>query len=251
LGPGKAGSFAYVAELAVLPLRVLGGVQLVQGLKRRSSLRLSIATMSLEAVAFLGARQTALAEYAAPAVAHMALGSLCVIGAALHDWPAQLVRKAVAVMLTVGVMSAVFAPSVLDVGDQWKLGYVSAMTLLAFGYWRIVRERWCLAAAMVNAAALATAEAWWLSGVLLHQLGPEAFLTLLAGCRLAGALVMRRFATPVQPAARKPARLAGGRRRGAGHGPRPKRRSAAAHAGRGLSGRPAWSSACPRASAVA
>ena len=74
-----------------------------------------------------------------------------------------------------------FAPSVLDVGDPWKLGYVSAMSLLAFGYWRIVRERWCLAAAIVNAAALAAAEGWWLSGVLLQQLGPEAFAVLLAG----------------------------------------------------------------------
>lgn len=168
-----------------LPLLVLGGVQLVEGVKRRSSLRLSVATVSLAASTVLGIRELPLpaviANYAAPVVAHVAVVALGVIGATLHDWMARLLRKVVCVGMALGVMAVVYAPRLIDLPEDSKLGYVTAITLLAVQYWSIVRERWSLAAAVVNVGTLVTAQSWWLSGVLLHQLGPEGFVTLLVG----------------------------------------------------------------------
>ncbi|MGE5194973.1 MAG: hypothetical protein ACM3U2_20975, partial [Deltaproteobacteria bacterium] len=163
------------------PLAVLGALQLGLGLARSSSLRTFGGALCAVASSSLALRETVYMAHAGVIPVHLALLAALAIGLTFHDRFALILRRIGAVALPLfGVIAAGWQGAV-TVSPALRLGYILALTLVTFGYWVLIRDRWYLIAGGVSSASLVLASVYSLQGVWTRSVGARGFQPLVWG----------------------------------------------------------------------
>ena len=170
-----------VASLQWWPLAVIGLVQFSMALHRRSSLRGMTACISLVAASSVALRGTFYVTHGGVIPVHLLMGCALMIGLIRDDRFALLVRRVGAACIGLATLVAVLPLSSLPVSDSLRLGYAVVTASVAVGYWVLVRDRWWLYSALLNACGAAYFTVWWSYWQLEASVGPAVGVPLAGG----------------------------------------------------------------------
>ncbi len=162
------------------PLVVLGALQLGLGFRRKSSPRVFAGVLCCVASSSFALRETAYMAHAGVIPVHLTLLATLAIGLAFRDRFALILRRCGAATLPLLCLAAAGWPGA-TISPALRLGYILALTLLTFGYWRLIRDRWFLIAGGVSSASLVLASLSSLQGAWTRSVGARGFQPLVWG----------------------------------------------------------------------
>lgn len=151
-----------VTDPHVWPLVILGVLEMALGSIRGRSRELLVGASALAVAIGLQFEVTAVTGFRATVIFHLILGSVLVIGGVFRDRLAKFLRPVGAVTLAVTGLAALFVGNRFGITVDMLAAYVAALTVVAFVWWAVLRERLFAIAALINLTGSACSFAWWM-----------------------------------------------------------------------------------------
>lgn len=182
---------ATLTEPQLWPVAVLGGMQLVLAVHRRSSFRGFAASVCFAGVLSLLEWTPQLREFRSLISAHALLLATAAVGLLFRDGFARMLTALSAAALPVMCLATALDLFRAGVAEAVILAYVAGVVALTAVCWYFTRNRWHLVSALSIVAGGSGRAAWVAIGSLSQRLGPEVSQPLLYGtvCFLIAALI--------------------------------------------------------------
>lgn len=177
----RAVGLAAASELSWWPLAMMGGLQLVLGVRRLNSPRCMASCFCLVVASAIAFHDTQFMALGGVFPFHLLMAGVLVIGWVFGDGFAAFLRKAGIAFIAFAVTMAIASIWLVEFPEPACLGYLLAMSTVAAAYWWLVMEKWWLFAAMANAGATLFVGLWACYGALDSQLGPDSLTPLALG----------------------------------------------------------------------
>lgn len=163
------------------PLAVIGGAQWLACLRRPRSQRCLAGCLLTIATIAVAGRHTWLLAYDGIVPIHLALASVLCVAVTFDDRFAAVLGKLGVGLVVMATIGAVAAMDRYAVPSPAVCGYLTAMTGVAWVYWRAMRDRWWFFAAVINAGIFAAAGCWLSYWQLETAVGRQALTPLAWG----------------------------------------------------------------------
>jgi len=190
VGPATR-NLATLTEPQLWPWAVLGGMQFVLAIHRRSSVRGFAASVCIAALLTGVEWSPGIAVWQTYFPAHVLLLAMAATGLLFRDPFARLLSALSAATLPVLCLVTALALQGADVAEGVIVAYVAGAAALAAAAWYFARDRWFLASAASIVLGGGGGASWAAIEAMTRRLGPEVSQPLLSGaaCFLIAALI--------------------------------------------------------------
>jgi hypothetical protein len=190
VGPRTTG-FTTLTSPIIWPLAMLAVMQLLLAIRRRHSAHGFAVAVSVSAALTILLWRPEWLMYRRVMPFHVLLVAAIGCGWAFSDRFARFLSAAGAIALPVTCLVTAVSLQTFGASEPVLLSYFVAMTGLAIVHWSVTRNRWYLAAGLLNAVGGSGGVSWMAFRQLKHQLGADVIQPLLYGlaCFLLAALI--------------------------------------------------------------